>query len=133
NPELDPTPQEAGGPAVALAEEDVVAAGAGEEDGDFSQGERAEECQHSAQHPDYCHPAEMRHVLRHRLRLLENARTDDRAHDDGRRDKRTECTHETGFGSSGGFTDHRLSVRRRSAERNPVSPRNRLSTEGQVA
>ena len=41
DPELDPAPQEAGQPAVALAQEDIVAARARIKDGDLGVGQRA--------------------------------------------------------------------------------------------
>src|SRR5215831_885331 len=51
-----------------------------------------------AQHPDGGGEAEEWHVSSHGLRLLEDARADDGADDDGGGHKRPQCADETRFG-----------------------------------
>ena len=98
DPELDPAPQEPGPPAIALAEEDVVAAGPGVQDRDLGECQCSQQGQHAAQDPDERRQAEVRDVLGHGLRLLENARADDRADDDGGRRPRAQGAHQAWSG-----------------------------------
>ena len=90
DPELDPAPEEPGHPAVAFAEEDVVAAGPREQDRDLGERQRPEQREHAAEDPHGHRQAELGDVLGDVAALLEDARADDGADDDGGRDPRPE-------------------------------------------
>src|SRR5262249_18873536 len=95
--ELDPAPEEAAQPAVAFAQEDIIATSLGIEDGDLGQGQRAKEGEQAGHDPDAGNEAKVGDILGDGLWFLEDAGADNRAYDDGSGHQRTKRANETGF------------------------------------
>src|SRR5262249_30086700 len=87
--ELDPTPEEAAQPTVALAQEDIIAACLWIENCNLGKREGAQEGEQTRQYPDGSDQAEVGDVLGYCLRFLEDAGADNGADDDGGSHQRT--------------------------------------------
>ena len=90
DPEIDPTPEETHQPAITLAQENIVPAGARVKNGNFGHGQGTKKGQHASKDPDERNAAEVGYALGDRSGFHENARADHRSDDDGGGHQRAE-------------------------------------------
>ena len=102
--EPHPPEQEAGQPAVRLADEDIFAPGARHHRAQLGVGQRAGHRQQAGDDPHRHHQPRLIDVAGHHPRLEEHARAHDAGDDDGRGRDRAESTNKRGVleGGRGG-------------------------------